>query len=175
LPSCDEDSPHSQIERIRARCESIGLSGVYPLTGEEHNVAFSRTIVADLSLAHRRGDSSFVTANLPASLRKSELIEPCSQELERRVELEVESLFSRVAWGRSLFISQQGFMGLLPVHAKEGDLLCLLLGGDVLYVLRPKGEEFKFVGDCYIHGLMDGEALEGVNLETEKFKTFTLV
>lgn len=42
-----------------------------------------------------------------------------------------------------------------------GDKGCILLGGDVSYILRPTAEdkEFQFVGDCYVHGIMDGEAI----------------
>jgi len=29
----------------------------------------------------------------------------------------------------------------------------------VLYVLRPEGDHYLFAGECYIHGLMDGEAM----------------
>jgi hypothetical protein len=50
----------------------------------------------------------------------------------------------------------------------------LALGGSVLYILRPRGNEYEFIGECYVHGLMDGEALQGVNLEKGDFESFTL-
>ena len=42
-----------------------------------------------------------------------------------------------------------------------GDEGCILFGGDVPYILRPTAEdkEFQFVGDCYVHGIMDGEEI----------------
>lgn len=37
----------------------------------------------------------------------------------------------------------------------------MLSGGHVLYVLRMKNQRsiYEFVGECYVHGMMDGEAL----------------
>ncbi len=42
------------------------------------------------------------------------------------------------------------------------DLICLLFGGNSLYVLRPttNPDEYLFLGDCYVHGLMSGETME---------------
>ncbi|KAE9379877.1 hypothetical protein N431DRAFT_432242 [Stipitochalara longipes BDJ] len=45
---------------------------------------------------------------------------------------------------------------------KEGDLVCLLFGGGVPYILRPKGHRYIFIGDCYIDGLMEGQAMSGM-------------
>lgn len=61
---------------------------------------------------------------------------------------------------RRLAYSTNGYMALVSHQAKEGDLLYALFGGSVLYVLRPEGERFIFVGECYVHGLMDGEAIQ---------------
>lgn len=51
-------------------------------------------------------------------------------------------------------------IGLVPDTAQIGDQIYLLLGGQVLYVLRPFERHHRLVGECYIHGLTDGEALE---------------
>lgn len=62
---------------------------------------------------------------------------------------------------RRLFRTERGFMGLGPVAARIGDKVCVLLGGQVLYVLRDRDEGcYEFVGECYVHGMMDGQALE---------------
>lgn len=64
-----------------------------------------------------------------------------------------------VQW-RRLAYSKNGYMALVSHQAKEGDLLYALFGGSVLYVLRPEGDRFILVGECYVHGLMDGEAMQ---------------
>ena len=61
---------------------------------------------------------------------------------------------------RRLAYSTNGYMALVSHQAKEGDLIYALFGGSVLYTLRPKGDQFILVGECYVHGLMDGEAMQ---------------
>jgi hypothetical protein len=62
---------------------------------------------------------------------------------------------------RRLFRTQNGYLGLGPMPAKIGDSVCILKGGRVPYVIRKVSEEssyFNFIGDCYVHGIMHGEA-----------------
>jgi hypothetical protein len=61
---------------------------------------------------------------------------------------------------RCLATSKKGYMALVSHQVKVGDLIYCLFGGSVLYVLRPKGDRFWFMGEAYVHGLMDGEAME---------------
>jgi hypothetical protein len=49
-----------------------------------------------------------------------------------------------------------GHVGLAPASAKPGDSILLYEGGKLPAVLRRKGDEWEFIGHCYIHGLMDG-------------------
>ena len=50
-------------------------------------------------------------------------------------------------------------MGLGPGLTQPGDLICVLFRGRVLYVFSPVEHGLLFIGECYIHGLMDGEAM----------------
>lgn len=45
-------------------------------------------------------------------------------------------------------------------ETRPGDQVCLLLGGHVFYIVRPAGKSWSFVGECYIRGFMDGEAMD---------------
>lgn len=51
--------------------------------------------------------------------------------------------------------------GLCPPRTKEGDIICILHGCSVPVVLRPTADGMELVGEAYVHGIMDGEALEG--------------
>ncbi|KAF7511266.1 hypothetical protein GJ744_004831 [Endocarpon pusillum] len=85
--------------------------------------------------------------------------------------------------------SREHFLGLAPSKAREGDLICILYGCSVPVVLRKVRKDsedipicpmtgtatnedivprvsskkcdhyYQFIGECYIHGMMDGEAL----------------
>ena len=66
---------------------------------------------------------------------------------------------------RRLATLKEGFLGLVPRLAKQGDIVVILLGCSVPLVLRGsrKGErgtvEYKLIGSAYIHGIMEGEAV----------------
>lgn len=62
---------------------------------------------------------------------------------------------------RPLFRTDKGFMGAGPPQLQEGDVICVLYGGPTPYALRPNSVpgEYTYLGDCYIHGQMHGEAI----------------
>ncbi|KAI9710900.1 MAG: hypothetical protein M1820_002335 [Bogoriella megaspora] len=64
------------------------------------------------------------------------------------------------------FITANGYIVLGPPGMSNNDKVCLLLGGKVPFLLReigkdPNGENnYALVGECYVHGLMNGEGLD---------------
>ncbi|KAK4220815.1 heterokaryon incompatibility protein-domain-containing protein [Podospora fimiseda] len=78
--------------------------------------------------------------------------------------------------GYKLIFTEGGYLGLAPETTREGDLVCVFLGASLLKVLRNHQDDpltYTLVGQCYIPGLMNGEALIG-ELSTEwSFKYFT--
>ncbi|KAL2071090.1 hypothetical protein VTL71DRAFT_12325 [Oculimacula yallundae] len=60
---------------------------------------------------------------------------------------------------RQVFISSSGNLGAGPKNLRKNDLLCVLLGSEVPWVLRSEGDNFLLIGEAYIQGYMDGEAL----------------
>jgi len=70
---------------------------------------------------------------------------------------------------RTFFSTRGGNIGQAPPNVKPGDIVCLFLGGDTPFILRPiDNDSFTFVGHCYVRGIMDGEAL-GLGLPGEEF------
>jgi hypothetical protein len=63
---------------------------------------------------------------------------------------------------RALFVTQNGYIGLAPWNACKGDVVAILSGGKTPYLLRPciPGPSYTFVGEIYVHGLMEGEAMD---------------
>ncbi len=65
---------------------------------------------------------------------------------------------------RTFFISSKGYMGMGPVAMKDGDVICVVLGCNVPLVLRKEANYFLLVGECFVWGLMDGEAMRDKKL-----------
>lgn len=63
---------------------------------------------------------------------------------------------------RSIIVTEGGRLGIASDNVLPGDVITMLLGGEVPIVVRPlkdKPGHFTFVSECYIHGFMDGESL----------------
>jgi hypothetical protein len=72
---------------------------------------------------------------------------------------------------RKLFATKKGYFGIGPHSLEEGDLVCVLRGAQVPFVMREqlpasrvpstfwKREKIscELIGECYVHGIIDGE------------------
>jgi hypothetical protein len=59
---------------------------------------------------------------------------------------------------RKLFKTTKGYIGIGPCSLQKGDGVALFKGGMVPLVIRSLGDKWELVGDCYVHGIMHGEA-----------------
>ncbi|KAK1751380.1 heterokaryon incompatibility protein-domain-containing protein, partial [Echria macrotheca] len=92
----------------------------------------------------------------------------------------------KLVMGRQWFISEDGFMGLVPQLARKGDVVVHFFGGDPLFVLRKEQvervdgegveegekERWGFLGEAFVLGLMDGEV--EFDLDADKVESFLL-
>jgi hypothetical protein len=66
-------------------------------------------------------------------------------------------------YSRRFCVTAEERIGIVPCNTRDGDMVAVLYGAQVPFVIRPKKDtkevQFELVGECYIHGLMDGEAL----------------
>ncbi|KAK0624066.1 hypothetical protein B0T14DRAFT_517485 [Immersiella caudata] len=62
---------------------------------------------------------------------------------------------------RRLLVTKRGYIGLAPWNAETGDVVAVLHGGETPFLLRPAEEPgvYSLVGECFVYGIMGGEAL----------------
>jgi hypothetical protein len=94
----------------------------------------------------------------------------------------VDFAICSATWGRRLFFTKRGYIGLGPPTVEEGDTVQILGGGSMPFVLRNGGQKriptegwkecHQLLGECYLHGIMDGEAAEGY--EEQKIVTYLM-
>lgn len=92
--------------------------------------------------------------------------------------------FQQATTNRRFFVTENGRMGLAPLNSEPGDLVCLIVGSPVPFILRPcrrdidtsssphaleprpnePEEYFVLVGECYCQGMMAGEELMPLQL-----------
>ncbi|KAJ8106126.1 hypothetical protein ONZ43_g7170 [Nemania bipapillata] len=77
--------------------------------------------------------------------------------------------------GRVFARTRSEYYVLGPAALEAEDIVCVLFGGKVPFCLRPLGKRYLFVGECYVHGLMKGEAMDMLARGELREKVFDIV
>ena len=100
---------------------------------------------------------------------------PRSQEIltvsEKANPLLQQAALGYVAPYRKFFTTKKGTIGLGPRSMRPGDLVCILSGGRVPFIVRVEGPYFRLIGESYVYGLMEGEAVkDGIEIQEFVFR-----
>ena len=91
------------------------------------------------------------------------------QELTKYMNLDSTHRFDAAITlhNRILFRTEENDIGFGPLSSKPGDQVWVLENARVPFILRPavKASSFAVVGECYIHGIMDGQLFAGASLD----------
>jgi hypothetical protein len=153
-----------QISRLSSICEQVDaevprswmddtLGNYYPYTGETYKEAFTTSVVADmrydpLEKCYSRG-GKFIWSNEQPQTRE-DLLHSESYDIP----------LSNVCLGRRFAHTFKGLIGVVPAAAVVGDIVTVISHSSVPLVLRHVVDSrYKLVGECYIHGIMDGKAI----------------
>jgi len=83
----------------------------------------------------------------------------------------IESELFGAAFTRRFCITRNGRFGQVRNNTRKGDLVCVVVGAQVPLVIRPpdRGDDvqtYELIGDCYLEGVMHGEAMHDERYET---------
>ncbi|KAH6662497.1 heterokaryon incompatibility protein-domain-containing protein [Halenospora varia] len=67
--------------------------------------------------------------------------------------------------GRSIAITENEEFCNVTGRAQQDDVIALLAGGELAYVLRAVGDKYQYIGDAYVHEFVDGDAYKDVSPE----------
>jgi hypothetical protein len=79
---------------------------------------------------------------------------------------------------RKLVIIHPGGLGLGPDSVQINDEVWILAGSQVPFILRSvdgSPRRYKLIGEAYVHGIMHGEGMEGVDLNQLDYRQILLV
>jgi hypothetical protein len=146
------------------------------VTGQTKQYAFSRALVAGRTKVDAGKEEEF--GPLCFDLLEIESHpNPDGYQRYMRV-LEQREAMLKVTFQRAFAVTKKNYFGLLPGATKDGDIVSLIFGGQHPFILRRKsgsGAEvvddpensakspYELIGQCYIHGIMDGEAFKAFN------------
>ncbi|KAK4465876.1 HET-domain-containing protein [Cladorrhinum samala] len=135
--------------------------------------AFWRTVCLDCKIHSLHNDISIIDNPRDARRRldsNDKMIPPATAQDEEEV---LQALDRQVGLneasqpGRVFFLTESGYMGLGPMNMKVGDAVAVLIGGETPFIIREgkARNRYRMLEQCYVHGIMDGEALPGREFE----------
>jgi hypothetical protein len=72
-----------------------------------------------------------------------------------------QAKINKATTGRKFCVSGKRYTGWVPSTTVVEDFICVLFGVKVLYVLRAienEPDHYYLISECYLHGIMQGEA-----------------
>ena len=81
-----------------------------------------------------------------------------SEAIEEELNSQENSFLEMINSLSPLCATASGYLAAVPYTTEVGDRIAILAGGKVPFVLRPTGDHYCFIGSCYVHGIMNGEA-----------------
>ena len=70
-------------------------------------------------------------------------------------------------------ITRAGLPGQFPLRSQKGDIVFIPCGSALPFVIRHSPEcpsKFIWIGECYVHGVMEGQAFDGNESSIEELK-----
>lgn len=155
-------------QRLLHRCGN--KQGTYQSTGQSLKTAFASTITADsgdmrTSCPDRIEELYNRYASRVREVRAMGTRLPESQHYQTHHMDDALNNFyvsvKEMCFKRTFFVTKKGYMGLGPFFTLPCDRIFVVPGVNTPLVMRRtlRGR-YRLVGQCYIHGLMSGEALE---------------
>lgn len=163
-----------ETEKTKLQRWTAEMQDTY-FTGESFSDAMERTVVVDVE-HNEYGRPSWRGGRFDLSLWQRPHDE--LDEEEKKQLCQLGDALDRVSLLRRLGLSKKGYLLKVLMTVTEGDMLWALEGGAVLYILRPvqgNPNDYTFMGECYAHGLMDGEIDRWIRMGRAKKQPIRLV
>lgn len=199
VSECCEMSAKAMQSRPEAG--NAGLDPVYPTGGaRRREEAFWRVLIGDIELTaddqspQRATEPTceavrqFAESNdLMRRLQDVALISstPQTEVAEWSAELKARFTEPRFSQGKTLdsrlqsmakkrpFVTKIGYVGMAPWVGQVGDIIVVLFGAEVPFVVRPAAGfpdmYYRLLGEAYCDGIMDGEVLSREDARSDVF------
>jgi hypothetical protein len=133
------------------------------ISRDANNSQHYQTQVADTDEGEEDDDSEKEIPKVDGEWRHKNGLLVCLQPDRQNTERYAEYVHKTLQ-GRVFFITKRGYMGIAPKDSIKGDSVAILHSARTPFVLQEAGGgtsgKWRLVGDAYVHGIMEGEALE---------------
>jgi hypothetical protein len=99
-----------------------------------------------------------------------------------RTYTEVYACFDRTCKARRFMSTAKGYLGWVSDNiygtdtdqVRRGDMIAIIFGCSTPVLLRPVRNDFVILGEVYVQGIMDGEAVASICLDRTQIQEFVL-
>lgn len=157
LDTFSERNQHEQIAEWWQEAKQIAFARIARSPGSTNSLDAFEGLRRDLSICKH---GYYITSAQKGHRRRNSLLDELDVA-DDTFHSASQTLTLGPTRGRVLFASATGYVGLAPHGAREGDLVFVVMGADVPYVLRPlEGDDgYELVGEAYVQGAMQGELM----------------
>ena len=162
------------VGREKGRKWAIDSKHIY-FTGESYADAVNKTLVLDL-IIDEHGRPSERGGKLDTAILRRPRAELSLAEYQ--CQMNMRSAQAIASTLRVLGLSQKLYLLMVPSIAAVGDMIWALAGGRALYILKPINRQlnqYRFIGECYVHGLMDGEIVRQLQSRQIRMEDLSLI
>ncbi|PVH68642.1 HET-domain-containing protein [Cadophora sp. DSE1049] len=169
LGARDDGSVSVDETILQDLAKSVIAANTYAFSGEPSWAAYFRTLTADRTALSPRIDETYWFQYF-ASFSDWGLHHLSSEvgDLPASAWELVSKDIGTIIEDKNMFLTTQGYLGLGHEGFDVGDTVCILSGGEVPFILRETAKRenrgvFRFLCECYVHGVMDGEVVDDPN------------
>lgn len=161
LTYCTRKKYNGFADRVHAAARTSIADVGYDDDAELVRVGNSR--FTDAAVLVQRGSKSIPNKRIKADVHRFLAIQKVKNILKvaREEKIQLGSEIIGKSLGRLPFVTRKGHLGLSSVRIASGDVIAVILGSQVPFVLRSHSEgKYQVIGEAYVDGIMDGEAAD---------------
>ena len=159
-----EDAGERQVEFAELECQrpalNLALAALEAYEADEQPETDPETSAEPLRDGTKDWIKDWIHDAHPGNDEAADLVCAAFEKtgLDSAGHVRYQSMLAIVGIWRKFFVTKQGYVGLAAHGVQPGDKICALFGGTTPYIVRPTSVpgEYLFMGECYVHGLMDG-------------------
>ena len=159
------ESSHSMIQTWWQEAQQMALIRIARSPGSTMNLDAFEALRRDLSICkHGYYMASGIKGRRNSLLDEYDLIDEASHNAS-------DTLTLGPTRGRVFFTTTTGYVGLAPHDTREGDLVFVVMGVDVPYILRPYDDGYELIGEAYVQGVVSKLLIPTETSETCAYHT----
>lgn len=187
LAILDADNVWSRGEERLAQCHlgrRLLASKLHSLANLAPSITADVELLDEKTMSHDQRLSRWYTANREFEIAGVTLeqlakhvvtVNEGEPQRNEKIQLELDRRIRCLSIEDVLATTEKGYVGKMPREVQPEDLVVILFGGKLPFILRAWGDEFILLRFCNVPGIMHGEAVRDYENGRYEAREFTLI